>query len=113
MYLLGCNFPGAVNLLAFKPACAEFKVADALAISGKAISVPSLVIPVELFVAFFAIALGSNLPAYGTGEASPLGVVGERGDAATGDAIAGGENAGELAAFLSISSSRFRVLPAP
>ena len=77
----------------------EFKVADALAISGSATSVPSLAVPVEPLVAFFAIALGSNFPAYGIGEASPLGASGDGIDTTTG----------ELAAFLSISSRIFRV----
>ena len=79
-------------------------VADALAISGKAISVPSL-LAVEDADAFFLVrAFGSNLPAYGTGEASPLvasGVEGETGEATTGEACA----------FLSISARRFRVPP--
>ena len=60
----------ATVLSAFKPAFEEFVVADALILSGRATSVPSLATPVELLVAFFAMALGSNLPAYGTGGAS-------------------------------------------
>lgn len=86
----------------------EFKVADALAISGKATSVPSFVAPVVLAVAFFAMALGSNFPAYGVGDASPFGVAGDLGDGGADEACIG-----EPWAFLSIWSSRFRVPAAP
>jgi hypothetical protein len=41
----------------------DVKVADALAISGNAISFPSNDEPVDERAAFFAMALGSNLPA--------------------------------------------------
>ena len=79
-------------------------VADALAISGKAISVPSLLALEDADAFFLEIAFGSNLPAYGMGEASPLvaaGVEGETGEAA----------AGETCAFLSISARRPLVPP--
>ena len=74
-------------------------VADALAISGKAMSVPSLLAVDDADAFFLVRAFGSNLPAYGTGEASPLVASGVEGE--TGDACA----------FLSISAKRFRVPP--
>lgn len=76
-------------------------MADALAISGKAISVPSFVVVDEPLVAFFTMALGSNLPAYGVGKASSSIVIGDLGEAAVD----------EMVAFLSISSRRLRVPP--
>ncbi len=76
-------------------------MADVLAISGMAISVPSLFVPDEAAAAFLAIALGSNLPAYGAGDAGvSTGVAGDMGEA-TADSCA----------FLSISASRLRVPP--
>ena len=62
MLLPGDPFANAGVLLAFKPLTSDL-VADALAISGKAISVPSLLVLDEAVVAFMAIAFGSNLPA--------------------------------------------------
>ena len=49
-------------MLAFKPFILDL-VADALAISGTAISVPNLLALEVAVVALLAIALGSNLPA--------------------------------------------------
>lgn len=57
------DFAEAILWLALGAVLAGFKVADALATSGNAISVPSLETPVDPNVAFFTIALGSNLPA--------------------------------------------------
>lgn len=62
MLLPGDPFASAGVLLVFKPFTSDL-VADALAISGKAISVPNLLVLGEAVVAFLAIALGSNLPA--------------------------------------------------
>lgn len=110
-------FARAAGLLALTAALLEVKVADALTFCGKATSVPSFEAAVVAEEAFFAIALGSNFPAYGTGAASSWGVSGDPGDATAGEATAGDATAGDLAAdgscaFLSISSSKPRVPPA-
>jgi len=113
-------FARAAGLLALTAALLEVMVADALTFCGKATSVPSFEAAAVVEEAFFAIALGSNFPAYGTGAASSWGVSGDAGDA--GDATAGETNAGDATAgdsaadgscaFLSISSSKPRVPPA-
>lgn len=94
----------AAELSAFRTVVEGLRIADALAISGSATSFPSVVKPAEAAIALLAMALGSNFPAYGTGEASPLAVAvaGDFGDSVMGDAVA----------FLSISSRRLRVPPA-
>lgn len=79
-------------------------MADVLAIFGMAMSVPSLFVADEAAAAFLAIALGSNLPAYGAGDAGAVVSAGVAGD--IGEGIAG-----ESCAFLSISASRLRVPP--
>ena len=56
-------FANAAVLSAFKPFAVDFMVADALAISGKAISVPSLPALEDADAFFLEIAFGSNLPA--------------------------------------------------
>ena len=93
---LPCACPTkAVFLLALKPAAEEVMVADALDCSGSVISVPNFDAPCVDAWAFLAIAFGSNLPAYGAGDA------GDSGDPSlTGVAAA---------AFLSMSSSKLRV----
>ena len=53
---------------AFKPAPEGVKVADALASSGREISVPRVAGPADPTAAFLAIALGSNFPPYAMGE---------------------------------------------
>lgn len=79
-------------------------MADVLAISGIAMSVPNLFVADDAAAAFLAIALGSNLPAYGAGDAGAVvstGVAGETGEG----------TAGKSCAFLSISARRLRVPP--
>lgn len=115
-------FAKAAGLLALTAALLEVKVADDLTFCGRATSVPSFEAAVVAEEAFFAIALGSNFPAYGTGAASSGGVFGDAGDAIAGEVTAGEATAdeataGDLAAdgscaFLSISSSKPRVPPA-
>ena len=56
-------FANATILLAFKPFAVGFMVADALAISGKAMSVPSLLALEDADAFFLDRAFGSNLPA--------------------------------------------------
>jgi hypothetical protein len=87
-------------LLAFRPVVVDFKEADALETSGKVMSVPSLDAVVVAAEALFAMALGSNFPAYGTGDAIEPGVEG-----VCGEAI----DIGVAADLLSISSRRLRV----
>jgi len=96
-------FARAGVLSAFEPFTLDL-VADALAVCGRAMSVPSLLVFNEAVVAFLAMALGSNLPAYGAGEASPFVAVGVAGD--IGDATTSGPWA-----FLYSSASRFRAPP--
>lgn len=93
----------AAELSAFRTVVEGLRVADALAVSGSATSFPSVVKAAEAAMALLAMALGSNFPAYGTGEVSTLPVAGDfGGETVMGDAVA----------FLSISSRRLRVPPA-
>ena len=59
----GEPFASATVLSACKPFAVGFMVADALAISGKAMSVPSLLAPEDADAFFLDKAFGSNLPA--------------------------------------------------
>ena len=61
-YLLDDPFIVAMEWLALGPVL-DFKVADVLATSGNAISVPSFVAAAAPVVAFLTMAFGSNLPA--------------------------------------------------
>ena len=68
--------PEAAGLLALKPLV--IAGADDFVVSGSMMSVPSFDAPwTELPAAFLAIAFGSNLPAYGAGDAGEAGVAGD------------------------------------
>jgi hypothetical protein len=67
-------------LSACNPLTEEVKVADALDSSLRGTSIPRVFMELELGPAFFAIAFGSNFPAYGAGDPT-LGVDGVAGDA--------------------------------
>jgi len=83
MLLKAVGFLSACN-----PLTEEVKVADALDNSLRGKSFPSVLAIFELPTAFFAIAFGSNLPAYGVGDARACGVLGEAGESREGDTFA-------------------------
>ena len=68
-------------LLACRLALVDSKVDEGLTVTGTAISSPRAAETVELTADFFAMALGSNFPAYGVISS----IAGDFGDAKAGD----------------------------